>query len=135
MTQNAAHHDVAEAPDSADVCIPNIGPKERAKRLRIGVIGLSVGALVAVSLLLAGADRAWRLMAFLPFWAGATSIWQVRERTCVALAQRGVRNLDAGEATVSDAGELRQIARQARRVKLEGFATAVLVTLALLALP
>jgi hypothetical protein len=135
MSESVAHRDTADVPESAQVCIPNIGPKERAKRLRIGTAVLALGAIVAVALVLADAERAWRLMVFLPFWAGATSVWQVYEKTCVALAARNVRNLDAGEVAVRDSAELAQIRRQARRVRLEGLATAVVLTLVLLALP
>ena len=134
MTEDVSHHGAA-ASDHAQVCIPNIGPKERAKRLRIGAAVLAVGALVSIALVLAGAERAWRPIVFLPFWAGATTLFQVYEKTCVALAARNVRNLDAGEVAVTNSAELEQIRRQARRVRLEGFATAVVLMLVLLALP
>jgi hypothetical protein len=103
--------------------------------LRIGVIVLLTGAFVSAALLLAGAERPWRLVAFLPFWAGATALWQVYEKTCVALAARNVRNLDDGDVAVRDPEERRQIERQARRVRLEGLATAVVLTLILFAFP
>jgi hypothetical protein len=135
MTPHSAPHGSTDTHDSAPACIPNIGPGERAKRLRIGVMVLLGGAFVAAALVLAGADRPWRLVAFLPFWAGATALWQVYEKTCIALAARNVRNLDAGDVAVQDPEELRQIARQARRVRLEGFATAVVLTLVLFILP
>jgi len=104
-------------------------------RLRIGASVLSIGAVLATALVASGVDHLWRLTAFLPFWAGATSVWQVREKTCVALAGRNVRNLDGGEVAVTDAKELEQIGRQARRVRLEGLATAAVLTLVLFALP
>ncbi|HEX6273672.1 MAG TPA: hypothetical protein VFZ53_11545 [Polyangiaceae bacterium] len=135
MTPHSAPQGESEAHESASVCIPNIGPKERAKRLRIGVIVLLTGAFVSAALLLAGADRPWRLVAFIPFWAGATALFQVYEKTCIALAARNVRNLDDGEVAVGDSDERRQIGRQARRVRLEGLATALVLTLALFALP
>jgi cephalosporin-C deacetylase-like acetyl esterase len=120
---------------SADVCIPNIGPHERKKRLWAGAIILSVAAVIALALVVAPIDRAWRLLAFVPFWAGVTSLFQVYEKTCVALAARGVKNLDTAEERVTDTGELDQIERQARRVRVEGLVVAALVTLVLVALP
>lgn len=120
---------------SADVCIPNIGPQERKKRLWAGSIILSVAAVIALALVAAPIDRAWRLLAFVPFWAGATSLFQVYEKTCVALASRGVKNLDTAEERISNTSELDQIKRQARRVRIEGLVVAALLTLVLLAIP
>jgi len=134
MTPHSAQGETDQSA-SANVCIPNIGPEERAKRLRIGTIVLLSGAVVATALVLAGADRPWRLVAFLPFWAGATTLFQVYEKTCIALAARNVQNLDGGEVAVRDADERRQIDRQARRVRREGLAAAVALTALLLALP
>lgn len=135
MTPHAAPHGDSEANASGSVCIPNIGPKERAKRFRIGTVLLLAGVVVSTALVLADAHRAFRLVAFLPFWAGATTLFQVYEKTCIALAARNVQNLDGGEVAIRDSEQERQIARQARRVKLEGLATAVLLTALLLALP
>jgi hypothetical protein len=120
---------------SREVCIPNIGPAERKKRLWAGSIILFIAALIALALVFAPLDRAWRLLAFVPFWAGATSLFQVHEKTCVALAARGVKNLDTAEERIDDAGELDRIKRQARRVRLEGLVVAALLTVFVLAIP
>jgi hypothetical protein len=135
MTPHSAHHDANDSSDDASVCIPNIGPKERAKRLRIGTVLLLVGAVVSVALVLSGTHRAVRLVAFLPWWAAATTLFQVYEKTCIALAARNVRNLDGGEVAVRDLNERQQIERQARRVRWKGLATAIVLTAALCALP
>ena len=119
----------------SDVCIPNIGPHERKKRLWIGSILLAVAAGIALTLAFAPIERAWRLLAFVPLWAGATSLFQVYEKTCVALASRGTRNLDTAEERINDARELAQVKRQARRVRFEGLAVAVLLTALVLAIP
>lgn len=67
--------------NSATVCIANIGPRERRKRMRFGVALLTVGAALAVFLWVLGAHRPWRLALFLPLWAGAIGIFQAREKT------------------------------------------------------
>ncbi len=59
----------------------NIGPGERRKRLWMGVTMLVVGALVALALILAGAQRWWRVALFIPFWMGALGLFQAREKT------------------------------------------------------
>lgn len=63
------------------VCIANIGPRERRKRMRFGVALLVVGAGLAVVLVGLQADRLWRLVLFLPFWLGAVGVLQAREKT------------------------------------------------------
>lgn len=62
-------------------CIANIGPRQRRKRLLMGVAA-TVASVVALGLLLAtGAPRVARLLAALPFWSGALGILQHREKT------------------------------------------------------
>jgi hypothetical protein len=65
----------------ADVCIPNIGSRERRRRLLFGVALLVLGALVAAFLIIGGVHPLWRLPLFGLFWAGATGIFQAREKT------------------------------------------------------
>lgn len=116
-------------------CIPNIGPLERRKRVRFGVAIFVMVAVVAAVMLAMGAPRPWRLVLFLPMFGAAVGLFQVREKTCVKLAARGQRDLDGGPEAITDAGELAQVKRQARRVYLEGFALAVALTVVLLSFP
>ena len=67
--------------DSVPVCIANIGPRERRKRLAFGVVLLVVGAGLAALLVGMETRRFWRLALFLPFWAGAIGVLQTREKT------------------------------------------------------
>lgn len=63
------------------ICIPNIGPRERRKRLVSGLIMLALSLIILIALVAAGVDRWWRLLLFLPLWGGATGLFQARERT------------------------------------------------------
>src|SRR5262249_55577747 len=63
------------------VCIANIGPKERRRRLRFGVITLAVTAVIAVVLIVSGLPAFWRLLLFLPLASGASGFFQWREKT------------------------------------------------------
>lgn len=65
----------------AVVCIPNIGPAERRKRLIAGVMALGAGAFLAAALVVGGADRRWRLAVFVPLWFGALGVFQSNEKT------------------------------------------------------
>lgn len=69
------------ASETSAVCIANIGRRERRKRMTFGVTLLVAGAVVAAILVGLPADRLWRLVLFLPFWAGAVGVLQAREKT------------------------------------------------------
>jgi hypothetical protein len=119
--------------EAREVCIPNIGPRERRRRL-VGGVGLfALGAIAAALLLTFGAGRAWRTLLFLPLWGGALGLLQVREKTCVALAARGLQNMDGGDEAIDDPLVLAQMRRQARRVHTRAALLAVIVTAAIVA--
>ena len=62
-------------------CIANISPAERRKRLSFGIIQLVIGLIILAALLIAGADKIWRLALMLPFGAAATGYFQSRDKT------------------------------------------------------
>jgi hypothetical protein len=53
----------------------------------------------------------------------------------VKLSARGLRDLDRGKEKITDPAELARVRRQARKVHLQSFLTAALVTALLLAIP
>jgi hypothetical protein len=116
-------------------CIPNIGPRERQRRLIVGIAMFAIAAIVAAALVIFGAPRAWRLLILFPAWVGAIGVFQVKEKTCVALASRGLRNLDQGDERITDAIELQHVRAQSRRVHVESALFAVALTLIVLVLP
>jgi hypothetical protein len=111
------------------VCLANIGPRQRRRRLIGGLAWLvvAIGTLVVVR----SADAAlpWRLTVFVPALLAAICLLQVQEKTCVVLAATGHRNLDAGNERITDEGERRIIQHQARRVMLKALAAATAATL------
>jgi hypothetical protein len=125
---------LSETSSDSSVC-ENIGPRQRAKRVRFGVVFGAIGLGLVAALLETHAGRAWRLTAFLPFVMAGISLFQVRERTCVAFAARGIRDMDDGEQPVTNPAELKQIALQSRRVYTQALITAAALTLLLLLLP
>ena len=79
-------HDIQGPSDHIDdtvgmVCIANIGPKERRRRLRFGVITLAVTAVIATVLVVSDLPAFWRLLLFLPLASGASGFFQWREKT------------------------------------------------------
>jgi hypothetical protein len=63
------------------LCVQNIGPAERRKRLTMGVVTLFVGLAIGILLVVTGANRFSRVILFLPFAGGAVGFFQAREKT------------------------------------------------------
>ncbi|MAF12273.1 hypothetical protein CMK11_17645 [Candidatus Poribacteria bacterium] len=61
--------------------VVNIGPRERRRRLTMGVVTLVVGAFLGLAMVLYGLDRWWRLGLSVPFWLGSLGVHQAREKT------------------------------------------------------
>jgi hypothetical protein len=113
----------------------NIGPRERRKRRVMGIAGLALGALLAFALVVLGAPRPWRAVIFFPIWIAALGLLQTREQTCIALAARGLRNMDDGEEAIEDEGQAEELRAVARRINRRALMMAAIVTLVALAFP
>ncbi len=112
---------------SNEVCF-NIGPRERQKRLVIGIVGIAAGTLAFV-LMRAAVAPWWANLALLPiFFAGAAGVIQWREKTCVAFARRGVRNLDSGIEAIADEAEKQALNKRAAKITMKSFAFSALAT-------
>ncbi len=96
---------------------------------------LLVAVCVAGCLILFNAPRPWRLLVFLPAWAAAIGFFQVSAKTCVALAARGLKNMDAGDEDITDPRELDRVRAQSRGVHIRAALTAVVVAALLALLP
>jgi len=66
---------------AGEVCIINIGPRERRRRMRWGVGPLPLAALLAALLASTGIPATWRVTLLLPFWIGALGVFQARGKT------------------------------------------------------
>jgi|SRR5688572_32067266 len=116
-------------------CIPNIGPRERRRRLIGGIVLVAIALCAGVALVLFNAPRPWRLLVFLPAWAGALGVFQVTAKTCVALAARGLRNMDQGDEEITDLSELARVRAQSRQVHLRAALSAAVLAGLLFVLP
>jgi hypothetical protein len=118
----------------AIVC-SNIGRRERQRRLIGGLFFLAIAVCVGVSLIAFNAPRPWRLLIFLPAWASAIGFFQVQSQTCVALAARGLKNMDAVDEQITNPAELKQIRAQSRAVHIRSILAAAAVAALLMILP
>ena len=70
-------------PDPAvnEVCLINIGPAQRAMRMRFGLVCLAIAVAAAVALVVTGAPRLSRLGVALPLLLAGYGVFQAREKT------------------------------------------------------
>ena len=64
-----------------EACVPNIGPRERRRRLTSGLVAWALAVAVLAALLVLDVARLWRLVLALPLWAGGLGFFQHREKT------------------------------------------------------
>ena len=66
---------------TGEVCIINIGPRQRRWRMRYGVVSLGASVILGSLLIATGVSGAWRVSLFLPLWIGALGVFQARAKT------------------------------------------------------
>lgn len=113
----------------------NIGVREQRKRRLLGVVALTVGVGVAFLLVVLDAPRLLRAVVFFPVWLAGLGLLQAREKTCIALAARGVCNLDAGEEPLEDENLVEQLREKSRRINRRAVTTAAVITILTLVFP
>jgi hypothetical protein len=113
----------------------NIGPNECRKRLTGGAVVFAVGAAVAAMLILAQFNRWWRLAVFIPFYMGALGIVQAKEKTCVALAAQGLRNMDNGEERIMEPHKAEAMRTKAASVQRRSLFLSTVLTAVTLVIP
>lgn len=115
--------------------INNIGPRERAKRRVMGIVFLVVGVGLVFLMIAYDAPRPLRAVVFFPLWMAGLGLLQAREQTCIALAARGVCNMDAGEEAIEDEHRVKQLRLKARRIHRRALILAFVATVVTVAFP
>ncbi len=67
--------------EAGEVCIANISPAERQKRLRFGMVQLVLALGVLALLIVLHVNPLWRLPLLFLFWAAAIGYFQARDKT------------------------------------------------------
>jgi hypothetical protein len=67
--------------NAGESSIANIGPRERQKRLVFGVAALFLSVVISAIFVIEGVRLIWRLMLFVPLFAGALGFFHARDRT------------------------------------------------------
>jgi len=114
----------------------NINPQEIAKRRNIGYMGLVASALLLA--LFIGFDAPWwlRLIIFVPAFTGATGFLQAKNKFCVGFASANMQHADDGEASkITDTKSLLLDKLKARKINMQSFAIALVVTVVTILIP
>jgi hypothetical protein len=101
----------------------------------MGVVALTVGVSLAFILVIMQAPRWSRAIIFFPVWIAGLGLIQSRERTCIALAAKGMCNMDAGEESLEDENLIEQLKDKAQRINRRALITATAITLLALVFP
>ena len=64
-----------------EVCIPNISPAERQKRLNFGIRQFITTLVILAVMIVLGLNHFWRLPLLLLFWAAGTGFFQAFDKT------------------------------------------------------
>jgi fatty acid desaturase len=70
-----------EAMNEGAVCMPNIGPRERKKRARFGMVALVVAVAAAGAMFALHSPRWSRVALFVPLAGAMLGFLQAREKT------------------------------------------------------
>jgi hypothetical protein len=67
--------------ESREVCIANVSPLERRKRLLFGIRQFIFTVIILSVLIVLHVNPLWRLPLLFMFWAAATGYFQARDKT------------------------------------------------------
>jgi hypothetical protein len=113
----------------------NIGPREARKRRLMGVAALTAGVGLAFLSVIFQAPRLLRLIVFFPIWIAGLGLFQARDKVCIALAARGMCNMDTGEESITDEDLIKGLRERARAINRRAIITAALITILAVAFP
>lgn len=128
---------MAVAPEELIHRCENIGPAERKKRNRIGVVFSALTLLSAAALLETHAAWPWRLILAIPAGVAAMGFLQARAHTCVAFVGANIKVMgdSSSKADVTDQAERAAFQKKARTIYLQGLLATVVVVGLFLLLP
>jgi hypothetical protein len=72
---------VPQEEETGDVCIANISPLERKKRLQFGLMQLAISLVILAVLVALDVNPLWRLPLFFLFGAAAAGYFQAKDKT------------------------------------------------------
>lgn len=128
---------IAYADDGYRAGVCNIGPAEVARRRSAAITAAVATAILAVALVMMGADPTTRLLIVFPLAGTFVTVQQARSRFCVGYAMSGRRNFGAlGSTTaVEDDAARRADRARANRMILNAAVGSIFLAVLFSALP
>ena len=113
----------------------NIGPAERAKRRRSGIMAAVTTVVLLAVLLVIDAPRAWRLLLILPASASASGFLQDAFHFCAGFGMKGLYNVVNSAGVTNDVAseEFRRLDRR-KALKIIALSLAIGIVVAGLSL-
>lgn len=112
----------------------NIGPKQRRKRLFMGLAMHTITILVSAAFIHYGLGLWWKATLFVPFFIGFLGLIQAQKKVCVMYAQQGTRNMDAGTEKIEEQDLICRIQKKARGIYIISILSAVFMTMVIMAI-
>jgi hypothetical protein len=109
-----------QVPNNSQKYIPgvcNIGPAERAKRRRSGIVAAVVTIILLVILVAVGVSKYWRLVLIVPASAAASGFLQDAFHFCAGFGMKGLYNV-VNSAGITDNVDLEEFRRKDRQKAL-----------------
>ena len=78
---NLGSNSSAQKEEVGEVCIANISPLERQKRLKFGIQQFVITLVILGVLIVLHVNHLWRLPLLFMFWAAAVGYFQARDKT------------------------------------------------------
>jgi hypothetical protein len=109
-------------------CPINLGPKQKRRRLVLGIVSFLLAAGAAVFFVYHDAPPLFRLLVFPLFFLSMLGFFQAKNRTCVVYAVQGVRDLGTGTEKVTNGAEAHGLRLLAQKILVQAFFFALLMT-------
>ena len=110
-----------------DQTIANIAGREVSKRQLVAALSLALSIFLIFIFAKVGQLRAYRAFLVLPFFAACVGFFQMKEKHCVVLGLKGVKNTGGGEEPVSSSAEKIRLRRASIRILCVSFLTAFIM--------
>jgi hypothetical protein len=111
---------------SAPMAAGNISASEQRKRLLFGTLAIAA----AFGWVLTGRAKSvtGAMVLFALFWFGILGLYQAKEKTCVLLAARGMRDAESGVEMILDEDRKSGLRKTARRIQFSALWLALALT-------
>lgn len=116
-------------------CSPNIGEKERQKRLTFGWMMLAVSTVSFFTLHSYPAGSLYRAVLFIPVFFTCLGFIQFKQKVCVFHGLRNTQNLDREDKKIADLGLAEVLRKTAIRILLLTAGIGGAITLVFLLIP